>query len=143
MNIDWASTIVDYAGVYFDIEMDGESLRPWVEGNEQLGRRTLLAEHPNDGRVLDDHPAYDMIRSTDPVLTGDPSGTTVYVYAETYNRKDGLTDRELYDLALDPYQVESLARIPDEEIAAKMKAFSARMAQLKICAGETCRSLGR
>jgi len=145
MNIDWAPTIVDYARARPDIEMDGQSLRPSVEGDDraQPGRRTLLVEHPNDGRVLDDHPAYDMIRSKDPVLTGDSSGKTVYVYAETYNRKDMLTDRELYDLAADPYQVESLARIPDEEIVAKMEAFAARMAQLKACAGKTCRSLGR
>jgi arylsulfatase A-like enzyme len=143
MNIDWAPTIVDFANATTDIAMDGQSLRPWVGGDAgaPAGRRTVLIEHPCDGSPMKDHPPYDMIRSMDPALTGDQTGQTVMIYAETYNPKNVLTDREFYNLATDPYQDESEASSSNPHVVSAMNALSTRLAQLKTCVGSQCRAL--
>jgi len=141
MNIDWAPTIVDYAGADPDIPMDGRSLRPWVTAGSASGRHTLLVEHPPSNPNMASRPAYAMIRTRDPALTGDANRVTVLVYAETYSPANELTDREYYDLSKDPYQISSQAGSSDPGIKARMRALAARLAELETCVGEQCRSL--
>ena len=55
-----------------------------------------------------------------------------YVYAEYDNG-----DRELYDMARDPFQLES--RHGDPAYAAIRARLAARLAALRTCAGASCR----
>ena len=144
MNIDWAPTIVDFGGATPDIAVDGTSLVRWVDtANPPEGRHTVLIEHPCDGTAMADHPPYDMIRTRDSALTGDPSGQAVVVYAETLNKRNAIVARELYDLATDPLEEQSLHNSTDPKIQRQMAALARRLDDLKVCAGDTCRQLQR
>jgi N-acetylglucosamine-6-sulfatase len=141
-NVDWAATIVDYAAAKPDILLDGRSLRPWLKATPPATRRkTVLVEVPNDFITHTEHPSYAMIRSKDSSVTGDSEGKAVLVYAETYSKSNTITDKEFYDLTLDPLQLTSLHQSNDPKRLRQMKALASRLAQMKACAGQQCRSL--
>jgi N-acetylglucosamine-6-sulfatase len=143
LNTDWAATIADYAGAAPGRTLDGRSLRPQVEGSAgAAARRTMLVELPSDGGPAPDQYPFLMIRSHDPALTLDMSGHDVLVYAQTYDDLGAtLIAEELYDLDIDPNQVSSLHRSHDQKRIDQKAALSARLMQLKNCAGKTCRAL--
>jgi len=142
MNIDWAPTIVDYAGAMPDIAVDGTSLKGFVDtATPPEGRRTVLIEHPCDGTLMAGHPPYDMVRTKDSTFTGDPTGQTVLVYAETLNKHDAIVAKEFYNLATDPLEDESQQNSADPTVQKQMNALARRLDQLKVCAGDTCRQL--
>jgi arylsulfatase A-like enzyme len=142
MNIDWAPTIVDFAGASADLAMDGRSLSALVQGLEpQARRRSLLVELPADGTLSSDNRPFAMIRSKDPALTSDAGGQLTLVYAETYDDQGGLTDKEFYDLSTDPLQLESLHTSQEAGRLAQMAALAERLRQLKTCSGAGCQAL--
>jgi hypothetical protein len=47
-------------------------------------------------------------------------------------------EKELYDLKKDPYQLQNLAATADKNLLAQL---AARLAQMKTCAGATCRTI--
>jgi arylsulfatase A-like enzyme len=144
MNIDWAPTIVDYAGATPDIAVDGTSLVRFVDtASPPEGRHTVLIEHPCDGTAMADHPPYDMVRTRDPALTQDPTGQAVLVYAETLNKRNEIVAKEFYNLATDPLEDESQHASTDPKVQKQMKALAQRLDQLKVCVGDTCRQLQR
>jgi N-acetylglucosamine-6-sulfatase len=59
--------------------------------------------------------------------------TPRYHYAEHWNG-----ERELYDLARDPHELQS--RHGDPSYASIQADLAARLARLRVCAGETCRT---
>jgi N-acetylglucosamine-6-sulfatase len=115
-NVDLAPTILEAAGLPPRPELDGRSLLPPARGPVRRWRDYLLLEG-GDRLGLD----YDGIR------------TPRYVYAE---HRAG--PRELYDLEFDPYQLRSVHRSP--AYAAVRAELEARLANLRICAGASCRA---
>jgi N-acetylglucosamine-6-sulfatase len=142
MNTDWAATIVDYAGAKPRRELDGRSLRALVDGADgATGRRSILVEHPSDGRNSGT-PPYAMIRSKNASLTLDDSGRKAMVFAQTLDSKGMLiTDEELYDLDEDPDQFKSLHKSRDTTRLRQKTNLANRLFQMKSCIGAACRAL--
>ncbi len=111
-NADLAPTILDAAGVAPPVPPDGLSLLPLFSGAEWQ-RQELLLENRTYAAVHDDR----------------------YVYVEhTAGADNG--EVELYDLALDPFELQNRQGDP---AYANVQAFLAnRLAQLKSCAGAAC-----
>jgi N-acetylglucosamine-6-sulfatase len=115
MNIDDAPTIVAAAGATPGRVMDGTSLLPlWRDGGREAGRDLLIDNMPGPTH-------FDAIR------------TRQFKYVEHQNG-----DRELYDLAQDPYELQSQHANPAFD--AIKAALAARLHNLVSCAGATCRA---
>jgi N-acetylglucosamine-6-sulfatase len=114
-NVDLAPTIVDATGATAGRTMDGRSLLPlFGDPTLRLQRDLLVERTPGDGNFA-------AIR------------TPRYLYAEYWNG-----ERELYDLRLDRHE---LASRHDDPVYASVKADLAnRLARLRTCTGETCRT---
>jgi N-acetylglucosamine-6-sulfatase len=113
-NVDLAPTIVEAANATAGIEADGVSLLGALRGDAELARRAILLEG------FEELP-FAGLRT--------PGG---YAYFET-----GRGEVELYDLDADPYQLHNLAELPRY---ARLRArLAAQLAELRRCAGETCR----
>ena len=114
-NIDLAPTIAAWAGVQTPGYVDGRSLVPVLEGTATPWRRYLLFE------LLQRNPYYTGVRTA--------SGET---YAEYESG-----EKEYYDLATDPWQVDSAHAA--SENAQRLGVLSAVLSGLEGCAGGTCR----
>jgi arylsulfatase A-like enzyme len=120
LNIDFAPTFAAIAGAAVPDSVDGRSLLRTLTGKQTLrdARSDFLVElHSKEEAGISD---YFALRSAD----------HLYVEYET-------GERELYDMQKDPYQLESLAKSAD---AALLTRLSARLAQLRGCRGESCRT---
>ncbi len=115
MNVDDAETILAATGATPGRVEDGVSLLPfWRDGGKEIGRDLLVDNTPGAGH-------FDAIRSRN------------FLYSEYQNG-----DRELYDLAKDPYELQSQHANPAyDQIKA---ALAARLHNLVTCAGATCRA---
>jgi hypothetical protein len=115
MNIDDAPTILAATGAGPGRVMDGTSLLPlWRDGGRELGRDLLIDNMPGPTQ-------FDAIR------------TRQFKYVEHLNG-----DRELYDLARDPYELQSQHANPAYD--AIKASLAARLHNLVTCAGATCRA---
>jgi N-acetylglucosamine-6-sulfatase len=116
MNIDDAPTILAAAGTRPGRVTDGTSLLPlWRDGGRELGRDLLIDNMPGPTH-------FDAIR------------TRQFKYVEHLNG-----DRELYDLARDPYELQSQHANPAYD--AVKASLAARLHNLVGCAGATCRAV--
>ncbi|MBA3723701.1 MAG: sulfatase [Candidatus Levybacteria bacterium] len=96
-NIDLASTIAQFAGVTPGIQQDGMSLVPLIEGTATSWRSELLQRWGGGGGVtVGNPPNFFSIR------------TEQYLYIEYVNG-----EKELYDYAIDPYEVNNKAGKPE------------------------------
>ncbi|HEY8002564.1 MAG TPA: sulfatase [Solirubrobacterales bacterium] len=125
VNADLAPTIVDAAAATAGLPEDGKSLLPFAEHPDRFHGRELLFEK---GDVVDD------------VDDGTPqSGTFAAVRTSRYVYVDDTTgELELYDLKLDPYQLQN--QITNPAYDAVEAALATRLASLRKCAGESCRT---
>ena len=115
-NVDHAATILDAANVRPRRPLDGVSLLPLArDRGKELGRDILLENQPSQIH-------YDGIR------------TRRYKYVEYW-----AGDRELYDLARDPYELESQHENP--AYARVRAALATRLRRLVFCSGRTCRNV--
>jgi arylsulfatase A-like enzyme len=118
-NIDLAPTVLDIARARSGRVLDGRSLLPLLAYTTFEFRRDLLFE-----------------RGPGPSGVGDRLVTAIrtprYVYFEHVTG-----ERELYDLTVDPHQLESLHDHPTH--AQTVAKLAARLAVLRDCAGATCR----
>jgi N-acetylglucosamine-6-sulfatase len=113
-NIDLAPTIAAWSGVRPPGYVDGRSLVPILEGKATSWRRWLLFEY-----FLPGHP-YAGVRT---------AGGESYIEHET-------GEKEYYDLAADPWQLENAA----PENAERAAALSATLSDLEDCEGAECRA---
>src|SRR6266511_2821799 len=115
MNVDDAETILNAAGATPGRVEDGFSLLPfWRDGGKEIGRDLLIDNTPGAGH-------FDAIRSRN------------FLYSEYQNG-----DRELYDLAKDPYELQSQHANPAYD---RIKAaLAGRLHNLITCTGATCRA---
>jgi arylsulfatase A-like enzyme len=155
---DWAPTAMDYAGLTRGDgkAFDGRSLRPYMQG-QAGGRRTVLIEMPPEPRTAavvigegvfkpgaeenDDHPSFFAIRTKDPALTLDATGKDILVFAQTYDDRNRVNAEEQYDLQNDPYQVKSVHRSSNTQIAKQRKLMRERLQAIQICKAATCKTL--
>jgi N-acetylglucosamine-6-sulfatase len=115
-NVDLAPTFVDLARARAGRLLDGRSLRPLFSDPDRAWRSELLIESP-------------LLEGDDRIYTAVRTGRYSWIeYA------DG--DRELYDLARDPYELTSVhARPKYASVRANLKS---KLAQLRACRGATC-----
>ena len=115
MNIDDAPTFLAAASARPGRVVDGTSLLPlWRDGGKELGRDLLIDNMPGPTH-------FDAIR------------TRQYKYVEHQNG-----DRELYDLARDPYELQSQHANPAFD--AIKASLATRLHALVSCAGASCRA---
>jgi arylsulfatase A-like enzyme len=122
INADLAPTIVDAANADPRLVMDGRSLLPVIKRPAIDGDRPLLIEEPGPlAGVQAWGPGFEAIR------------TPRYMYVE-YEKQEP----ELYDLKLDPFELQSVADYP--AYASTKASLSARLHKLEGCAGRSCRT---
>ncbi|MDP3939617.1 MAG: sulfatase-like hydrolase/transferase, partial [Deltaproteobacteria bacterium] len=129
LNLDLAPTLLEIAGAPTQEDLDGRSLVP------------LLRERAGTG-WRDDFLMEQLDFEEKPDAEGDPQlppyvgvRTERYVYVEYLGSAEG--ERELYDLEIDPDQMENLAG--KAEVAEIEGRLAARLAELRGCKGAGCR----
>jgi len=121
-NTDLAPTFAGIAGVSVPGTVDGRSLLPLLGRNPPERWRTALLVESRAGfgeEPPEDMPAYAAMRTGDATYVEYATGET-----------------ELYDLSLDPHQLENLARTVEK---ARISRLHDRLTALRSCGGEECR----
>jgi arylsulfatase A-like enzyme len=123
LNIDFAPTFAELAGVPAPAFFDGRSLVPLLTGDTPPTdrRSAFLLEHWNEYAQEYVVPDYKGLHTSD------------YVYV-----KYASGDRELYDLRIDPYELQNLYETADSALVAQLES---RLEALNDCAGQTCRTV--
>jgi N-acetylglucosamine-6-sulfatase len=135
LNSDFAPTFAEIAGIEPPDFVDGRSFLPLFEDPTQPWRESFLIERrqfENQYVELAERlgmPAdeVDLSAQFDAIRTPD------WTYVEY-----GTGERELYDLAGDPDQLDNVVETADPALIA---ALEARLAELRTCAGAACRRL--
>lgn len=118
-NIDLAPTFAAIAGTQPPGPVDGVSLLPLLEGRAAapgVWREALLLEGWADGEAA--VPEYRALRSQERLYIEYATG-----------------ERELYDLAQDPFQLSNLQASSPPEV---VRPLAERLRRLRSCAGRTC-----
>lgn len=153
-NLDLAPTIVALTGAKPSRPMDGRSLLPFIADPERHTRRPILLESllPIGGSTLQFF-TEQLPFPTGPVglatseaagpLPALPLGQAVLPYqgihTDRYVYVEYLTgERELYDLAVDPWQIQSVHL--DPRYARTQLALALQLARLRLCSGNLCRA---
>jgi N-acetylglucosamine-6-sulfatase len=124
INNDFAPTIADLAGVSTLRFVDGSSFAPLLTGSPPSEWRTAFLE---EGWL-----AASQDQDTPRVPTHKGVHTHKYMFVE-----HDTGEHELYDLALDPYQLESKPQAGNEQL---YSTLSARLDDLRGCASDGCRA---
>ncbi len=124
-NTDYLPTFTDLAGTHTPEYVDGRSLRPVLEGGSEVTWRSMvLLERRLEAKSEYSGPPFSGIVT---------DGRMKYIEYE-----DGF--RELYDLKADPYELTNLLHEPTPEAEAKATELKARLAALKDCSADACRT---
>ncbi len=137
-NIDLAPTILGLAGATPGRLIDGESLVPYAQKARHRRDRSLEIE--SDFGAVSGTPALIIPAYHQGVhVFYDGIRTRRYKYVHWFRDVDGnpANEIELYDLAADPYELESLHDSPRH--AALKRALARELETFKECAGRGCR----
>jgi arylsulfatase A-like enzyme len=110
LNIDWAPTMLDYAGVDIPERMQGKSLRPVVEGDAESLRDATYFEH-----TFKRLPKFNICVS---------EGVRTDRWKYIRYREEEPVYEELFDLENDPVELENL--VDDPRHAATLARLQAR-----------------
>jgi arylsulfatase A-like enzyme len=125
INADLAPTVLEAAGATPGLTEDGRSLLPFAEHPDRFHGRELLIEKGDVGDDEDDQ--------------APQSGTFSAIHTSRYIYAENITgELELYDLAVDPYQLDNQVNNPAYD--ALEADLASRLASLRTCAGESCRT---
>lgn len=151
LNNDLAPTIADLARATPTLPVDGRSLVPLIRGVTRAWRTRFLVEYPPvagsgaDALGLDIDVAHDIAQALPPfraIRTGDASRAVPLVYAETLDMSGTqVTDRELYDLGVDPFQLRSLHNDPSPVRVQQRRVLKRQVEALASCGNGTCQTL--
>jgi arylsulfatase A-like enzyme len=130
LNTDLASTFAELGGLE-EFEADGRSLVPLMRGKEPPSwRSAILLEAFLDGKSASGEGEGDEGSRTDQAaFHAVRTGTHKYVEHEN-------GEKELYDLANDPYELENVYESADPALVEDLKA---RLEALRGCSGDRCR----
>jgi arylsulfatase A-like enzyme len=145
-NVDIAPTLADLAGVKSPGFVDGRSLAPLLRaGAPPPWRQAFLLEHghgpgtqpplkpPKNGVLEPPELLSASTREKFYIAPYEGLRTGRYFYVE-YSTKE----RELYDLATDPYETHNLAADRSPPVQALIASFAKRLAKMRTCAGKSC-----
>lgn len=116
LNTDFAPTFADLAEATPPNFIDGRSLRPVFTSDPFFWRTAFLEEFFRGKK------AYRAVRTTE---------------GEKYVEYTRTGEREFYDLATDPYELENTYPTADVPL---LESLQLRLSALEDCAGETCRA---
>ena len=135
LNSDLAPTFAAIAGVAPPEFVDGRSFLPLIDRPGQAWRESFLIERRQfESQYVDLAEELGMpADELDPSAQLDGIRTAAWTYVEY-----GTGERELYDLARDPHQLENVVESADPALVA---ALAARLAELRTCGGAECRRL--
>ena len=122
LSIDLAPTFVEWAGAKSPDFVDGRSLIPLLKGATGPWRNSFLIQRQgleSDERL---QPA---------------NAFAIRTSRHTYIAYNN-TERELYDLAKDPYQLQNIEPAADKSL---IDALATRLTELRACRGSECRDL--
>lgn len=122
INNDFAPTIADLANVPTPAFVDGRSFAPLLTGSPPPSWRKAFLE---EGQL-------ETIATDTPTPTHKSAHTQDHVLIEY----DTTAEHELYDLALDPFQLQSITRAEDKPL---YSALETRLYNLRDCSGDACR----
>lgn len=140
-NVDIAPTFAEWAGVIPPEFVDGRSLCPLLQDGPPVAawRAAFLIQHgPQDSEETEGNALLEPADDPSPrtaVSGGIPPFRGLRTAQQTYVEYD-TGERELYDLASDPYQLSNRAASAD---ASELAQLSAWLDQYSKCAGESCR----
>jgi N-acetylglucosamine-6-sulfatase len=130
---DMAPTIAQMAGAVPGLAMDGTSFGPLLQNPSAPWRLRMAVEHWDHTSPATTFyiPEYHGVRTS----TGDtPTPNMLYV-----NYVQGSV--EFYDLASDPYQLNSLQGSSSANVAQQRQLLQSKAVALRGCAGPTCHTL--
>lgn len=135
-NVDLAPTIVEASGARPTRAMDGRSLLPFARDPARRTARPILHEGLAPSQAGDnDQDGTAPVSATGTALPGYTAIRTArFLYVEYYTTKD----RELYDLARDPQELQS--RHADPRYARTRAMLARELDRLRRCAGASCRA---
>jgi arylsulfatase A-like enzyme len=135
LNNDLAPTFAEIAGVDPPDFVDGRSFLPLFAGEGQPWRESFLIERRQfEGQYVGLAEGLGMAaEEIARAAQFDGIRTTAWTYVEY-----GTGERELYDLARDPHQLDNVVETADPELVA---ALAARLLELRTCRGAECRRL--
>ncbi len=132
-NNDLAPTFADLAGAEPTIPVDGRSLAPLIEDPDRNDwRRRLLFEHWSATGTTIEVPTFAAVRSG----AGAPEGAG-FIQVEYRSFFGVPTDSEFYEIAVDPFQLDSAHE--DAQYESVRGTLSEFVAALKDCVGDECR----
>jgi N-acetylglucosamine-6-sulfatase len=121
LNNDFAPTLADLAGASTPAFVDGSSFAPLLTGSPPPAwRRAFLEEGwHSSGRTF-----------------SPPTHKGVHTQEHMFIEYVDTGDHELYDLQLDPYQLETMPQAGNEQL---YSALETRLNSLRECSGDACR----
>ena len=119
-NLDFAPTLLDFAGVPIPVDMQGQSLRPLLQGKTPPDWRRAIYYH------YWEYPAWHMVKKHYGIRTGR------YKLIHFY---DDIDAWELYDLQRDPQELRN--RIDDPDYAAIVRDLRNQLDHLMQACGDT------
>jgi N-acetylglucosamine-6-sulfatase len=122
LNNDFAPTIADLADASTPAFVDGSSFAPLLTGSPPSSWRTAFLEEGTLETIGSDTPT--------------PTHKSVHTRQHVFVEYAKTAEHELYDLALDPYQLQSRPRAGNAPLYDEMQA---RLNALRNCSGSGCR----
>lgn len=136
-NVDLAPTWAELANVKTPDFVDGRSLVPLLKNNPpsiESWRQCFLIQRGDDGN---EDVGGTPTQAGAPRPRGNPDFAGLRTKKYTYVEYE-TGEKELYDLAKDPYQLNNIAKSANVDL---LKELSTRLAEMMKCAGESCRKV--